>query len=335
MRRFVSLASLLAATVLVSSAAAHAEDKPWEQPKDGVFTEKQVDTWIEYTTRYLKKVREVSKYLEAHKDDTKAIGQATLELEQYGPTLLKELNLQKAELEWIGKEAYEIHSVVWLWSSKVKPELDERVKEANEKVASGEKAKTEIAAAKKAGRRYMTPEEKAQAKASAEEQVKAAEEALKEARAATAEAQKALDESRAALKKASAEEKADLEQQEKDREEALRTVKENEAEPAKNLELAKKRQKDPDLPANAEEKAEVDTYNDDRDRANNEELASAKTTRDILTKTAKDYEETAVTGELKKHPAKNVEIVRARTAKIQANIEGALTGAEPRKEEKK
>lgn len=334
MRRLAVLALLLAAPL----SLAHADDKPWEKPKDGVLTEKQVDAYIDYTQKTLKRAKEDLLFIDQHKGETTAMLARTKESRDLEDKWLAASGLCSAELEWVKTEVQEIHTVLWLWNEKFKPDWDAQLKDANDKVAAAQKNKDAVAEAKKSGRRAMTDEEKADAKKAADEQVKAAEDALKDAKQATADAQKQLDEAKAAAKSADADSKADAEQAVKDKEEALKSAKEAEAEPAKNLEAARARAKDPTAPQTADEKADVERDNAEREKAAAEELAAAKSRRDEMQKVYSEFEQKSVKDVLAKHPAKNVEIVKARGKRIQELTDlalGALGGTPDKKEEKK
>jgi len=309
--------TLLAATLLIALAAPlRADDKPWEKPKDGVFTEKQVDAWIDYSEKLIKAKDEALKAIDKAKNDPAAAIAVSKELEAKEKKLQEASGLRSEELAWVGDEAMKIHMVWQVWTQSLKPDLDAKLKDEDDKLAAAQKAKADVAAARKSGRRIMTPEEKADAKKAADDQVKSCEDALKDAKQATADAKAALDEAK----------KGDDQDAIKEKEEALKAAKEAEKEPAQNLDVAKKRQKDPDLPLTDDEKAENARDLSEREKNADEEIKTRQANRDQIAKSTREFQEKNVDPELKKHPAKNVEIVKARRERIQAVFEGLLGG---------
>jgi hypothetical protein len=315
------------------AAAALAGDKRWEQPKDGVFTEKQVDAYLGSAEKLVKFKDDLSKWLETHKDDTAGQVAKLRELDGETKKIKDSSGLDPDEYEWVSKEVNDIW-VVWHSYLLVKPEIDKKAKDADDKVAAAQKAKDDATAARKAGKRVMTPEEKADARKNAEESLKDAESGLKDAKQATADAKKALDDAKAALKAADGDGKADAEQAVKDRQEGLKGAQDAEAEAQKNVDTLKKRAKDPDAPTTPEEKADVERDLAEREQRATDELAAAQKEREAASQVTKMMNDQLL-GELKKHPEKNVEIVKAREKRIEAMVTGLLGGKPAEKKEEK
>lgn len=318
MRRRVLACAL--ALVFLAPSLALAGDK-WEKPKDGVMTEKEVDAYTDAAEKIRKLAFEKLDWMQQHPadkaTDMKAYFDQIKDFDEREKKIREDSGLARPQFEWVGKETEEIFMLWWIWSTKLKPDLDASLKDANDKVAAAQKTADDIAAAKKSGKRIMTPEDKENAKKSAEEQVKPAEDALKDAKAATADAKKALDEAKQAAKNADADGKADAEQAVKDRQDGLKATQDAEAEAAKNLDIAKRRAKDPDVPATPDEKADNDRDLADREQRAKDELDNAKKGRDLMTGAVKEVDQ-KLEADLKKHPDKNVEIVKARRDRLKA-----------------
>jgi hypothetical protein len=266
--------------------------------------------------------------LKAHEKDRAYLIARMKSFDEQIEKIKKDSGLAKAEYEWVEKQTMEIHATLWVYETNFKPEIDAAQKDADTKLADAQKARDEVAAARKSGKRVMTPDERADAKKSADDQVVQCEAALKDAKAATADAKKQLDEAKTVLKKADADGKADAEQAVKDREDGVKAAKEAEEEPQKNLDLAKRRASAPDVPQTPEEKEQNDKDLADREQRATEELDKAKTNHDMVTKTVKDARE-KMDAEIAKFPTKNVELVRPRLEKIHKIFTSALTMEDP------
>ncbi len=317
---------LVAPILVLALSVAHAGD--WTKPKDGVMTEKQTDSFLDAWKKICKTAFEHLADIKAHEKDSAYLIASMKSFDESLEKIKKDSGLAKGEYEWVEKETTDIYAILWVYESHLKPQLDSAVKESGTKLADAQKARDEVAAARKSGKRIMTPDEKADAKKSADEQVAQCEGALKDAKQSTADAQKQLDEAKAALRSADADGKADAEQVVKDRQDGVKAAKDAEAEAQKNLEVARRRASAPDVPQTPEEKEQNDKDLADREQRATEELDQAKAGHEMITKTVKDANE-KMAADIAKYPAKNVALVRPRLEKIHKLFTSALTMQDP------
>lgn len=147
---------LLAALAVALPALAH----DWEKPKDGVLTEKQVDAYLDACKKEIKAGHDQLVWLEKHKDNSAELLAGTRDYDERVKKIHADSGLAEREYEWVGKEVNDIHAIWWVWSVHMKPDLESKLKEANENVAAAQKAKDEVARCKKTGRKPMTDDER-------------------------------------------------------------------------------------------------------------------------------------------------------------------------------
>jgi hypothetical protein len=327
-----SRAPLVALVAVLAVTPCFAEDKPWEEPKDGVLTPKELDAWIDTTgklvdarDRYLKDLADAEKkklatlevvgLLQRFEEETKKIRAAS--------------GLANEELDWVGKTTFDTHMTLDM-ARRAREDLDKREKELRDEADGYAKKRENAEKARKTGRRPMTEEQRAEAKKAAAEEIPPAEANLKSASDAVAEAKKALDAAKKELSEAKDDDaKASSEQAVAGAKDALAQAQATETEARSALERAKRKAKEPDVPQTPEEKEALDRdLVAETEQAKQDEAAARKACEDFgaLRKQAyAGYEEA-----LKKFPAKNKELVSAKREKIAALVARSLGAAPPK-----
>jgi hypothetical protein len=288
------LIAVVALGLFVGTAGVRAAD--WKEPKDGVYTEKQLSNYLAVQKEAIASWKAAGKAVEGA-SSAAALAVALRTDEKFKANLAKH-GMGQDEYSWVGGKAFEAWGTLLRQRIAEKTEKDlatqttEKQKALNElkqKLATYEKAQKE-------GRRVMTKEERESAVKSAKDEQQAALDEAKqhadEARQAHDEAAKADADAKAAdaaaknpPKDVSDDDKPGfIEQKKNDAQSARDAAKEardKEAEAKKaetesktKADAAGKRAANPDVPVSDEEKAEVKKQNEEMVTQVNDEIRS-------------------------------------------------------------
>jgi hypothetical protein len=186
---------LLCASVVVgyfSLFCAQVSGADWVEPKDGKFTEKQLQSFIAAQKEYLQYMKAVSKAAEGTKTGLGAVALGAGINEKLNAILAKN-GLQQEEYFWISNKAMEAFGLATLDTMAEKTVTDqaEMLKKLNGDTDAAKAKLTAFEGALKSGTRVLTAERREELVKQIKEQQQAA---LDEAKTHTDEAKAAADE---------------------------------------------------------------------------------------------------------------------------------------------
>lgn len=330
-RSFLPIVSITA--VLFTAVAVPAAD--WKEPKDGLYTEKQLTSYINAMKENMAVLKAAAKAVQSGSGagalavNTTAAANVKANIAKHG--------LQEAEYQWIGAQASQAWGALFLQDmiDKSKADLAASLKKNQDEMKEKQAKLAEYEKADKEGRRVMTKEDRESAIKSAKDDQQAALDEAKthadEAKSAREEAEKAdadakqndnlarnppadvSADDRAGYieeKKNAAQSARDAAKEARDKQaEALKAEKESRA----KADAAAGRVKNPDLPVTDDEKTQLKQQNQDMIKQLKEEIAGSQQTIKLLQDTQENGLK-QMEAEVAKLPAQNVALLKKHRA---------------------
>lgn len=205
MRHGVVLSALLA--LLIGAACVQAEE--WNEPENGLLSEKQVTSYIAISKELFELLKASGKAADNAKSTASALVLGMQTDAKY-QAILKRHGMGQDQFTWVtGKvwEAFSVAEMEKVFDGQVKEEMAKGAKESESQLAVARKKLEQYQAAQKAGQRVMDKEARQQAieeakaeRQSAQEEAKDFANQAKEAQAEAAQAEKEAKEAEAAAK---------------------------------------------------------------------------------------------------------------------------------------
>jgi hypothetical protein len=289
-RCLFAVALLAVASVALPFRALAADE--WNEPKDGVFTEKQITNFIGAEKDLMQMLKAMGKAAEGSKSGAGMIA-LMAGLDDKINAILAKHDLKRAEYDWLNQKVFECWGLSLIDDAMEKGQADlaEQKKKNAADVEAGKVKVAEYEKASKEGKRVLTKEQREQLTQSAKDaQASAADEAkqhAQEAKEAADEASKAEAEAKAAdalaknppsdvdkdsredYVKGKKEEAENLRNNAKEARDREKEARKAEAESKAKVAAAAKQMASPEVPVTDEEKAQVKQENE-------QGLASAK-----------------------------------------------------------
>jgi hypothetical protein len=317
----LSVAALAFGLMVVHATAARAAE--WTEPKDGVFTEKQLTAYIDTMKEVMASWKAAGKALEGGQNGFAAAA-VLARTDAKTKEIMAKHGLSEAEYTWLAGKVIEAWGGVFIQNAmeEADKQMATQTKTTADKIAASKQKLAAYEKALKDGRRVLTPEERESIIKSAKDDQQSA---LDEARQHADEAKQHADEAKTAgdeAAKSDAEAKAaevagknppkDLSDDDKaafvdEKKNAAETAKNNakeardkqaeaktaeaeakktEAESKAKATAAAARAKDPDVPITAEEKAQARQQNEEGIKSQKEEIATSEQAIQILKESA-------------------------------------------------
>jgi hypothetical protein len=325
--RFIAGGSVL---VAICTIAAQAAD--WKAPKDGVFTEKQLTSYLEIRKNYTQSLNAAGKALQGNQAGAAALAVLT-ELETRRKADVAKHGLQEEEYQWMEGQATATYGALAVSDllDQSRAAMADSIKKNQDELKEKQSSLAQYEKAAKDGRRVMAKDDREAAiKSAKEDQQSALDEAKQhadEAKAAREDADKADADAKQndALAKnppsdVSADDRAGYVEDKKNAAQTARDAakeardKQNEAIKAEKEARAKadaagSRAKDPELPTTPEDKAQVKQQNEDMIK---QLKADIDNTQQAI-KLVQDSQQTGLKqweAELAKIPAQNLALLK-------------------------
>jgi len=328
--------------VCLASGSVRAD---WQEPKDGLLTEKQITGYLAATREILQNLKAAGKAVEGTNNPVTAM-QVYKQTEGKSQAAMAKQGMTEAEYQWVAGKVWEARGSLYLMEIQAKAEVEiaERTKKSAEEIAMLQKKVAAYEQAQKSGRKVMTADERNDVIKSAKEDQKAADEETKShadaAKEATDAATKADAEAKAAdtaaknpPKELTGDDRQSFIDEKKQAAESARTtakeareklVEENKAiaEAKAKSAAAASKAANPDLPVTADEKAEVKKQTDEGLAAAKADLQTAmdadKLLKETIETTRKQF------AEMQNQPgAKNAKIVQPHAKEFDDVLKGA------------
>lgn len=313
------LPALACALLLGGAAVARADD--WQEPAGGLLTGKQVDSVAVHWELFRKRGDEQAaeqKKREAEGKKQMSIPEALAWTRRWTEAAERDVKAagfsSPAEAEWCANRVLEIYGP--LHGLNV---LERAMKKSVDDARSTyDKHRAELDAAKKAGRRPMSPEDLKRAKEGAEASLAEAEKSLADAKAREKELAAAVKDAEEALKKAeSDEDRKTLRGDIQEAKNVLKGFHDDTVVPAEaNAAYYRKKATNPDVPATPEEKADLDAFFAEQEKLVDGErdgVRVATENQEFLVKQARENAENV----WKDKPPKNVALVKERAERLE------------------
>lgn len=333
---------VFASMVLFAAASARAE---WQEPKDGLLTEKQITAYIAATREIMQNLKAAGKAVDGTNNPVTAM-QVYKQTEGKMQAAIAKQGLAEAEYQWVAGKIWEARGSLYMTEiqTKAEKEIADRTKKSAEEIATLKQKVATYEQAAKSGRRVMTAEERNDAIKSAKEDQKAADEeaksqadAVKEAtEAATksdAEAKAADDAAKNPPKDLAGDDRQAFIEEKKQAAESARTAakeaREKLAEENKALAEAKAKSTaaaakaaNPDVPVTPEEKADVKKQTDEALAAAKAELQTAIDAEKLLKESADQVRKQFA--DMQNQPgAKNAKVVQPHVKEFDEMLQSA------------
>jgi len=325
-KRIVAVVCALVATCTV---AVYAAD--WQEPKDGVYTEKQLTAYIQTMKAHMQTLKAAGKAAEGS-SGAGAIAVYSATNAKFKEELAKN-GLTEPEYQWIGNKVFESYGALILQDTidKSKADMAASMKKNQDELKEKQTKLAEYEKASKDGKRVMTKDDRDSAiKSAKEDQQSALDEAKQhadEAKAAKEEADKADADAKQndALaknppsdvsaddrpgyiedKKNAAQSARDTAKEARDKQaEALKAEKESRA----KADAAAARVKDPEVPTMVEDKAQVKQQNEEMIKQLKEEIDNSQQAIKLLNDSQQNGLKDLESG-VSKIPAQNLALLK-------------------------